>query len=259
MKRNVERADPERKKPKRSSSGQDGEAKPLPPLIDVRPKDGAFPIVGIGASAGGLEAFTQLLQNLPANTGIAFVFVQHLDPTHLSLLTELLARATSMPVRQVTHGERPLPDHVYVIPPDRVMTIDNGELRLTRRAGSQHKPIDTFLVSLAQDRGSKAIGIILSGTANDGTKGLKAIKAEGGITFAQSERSAKHEGMPRSAIAAGCVDFVLDPVGIAREIARLGKHPYLARPVPERVDDESPKRTDAVHFEMFRLIRAATG
>ena len=171
----------------------------------------SFPIVGVGASAGGLEAFTQLLKALPSRTGVACVLVQHLDPTHESALTELLARATEMPVRQVTDAMPVEPNRVYVIPPNVDMVISQGILRLTPRTETRghHMPIDRFLRSLAEDKGSNAIGVILSGTASDGTLGLAAIKGEGGITFAQDEKSAKYDGMPESAIAAGCVDLPL--------------------------------------------------
>src|SRR5437588_7066520 len=171
----------------------------------------SFPIVGVGASAGGLEAFTQLLKALPSRTGVAYVLVQHLDPTHESALTELLTKTTEMPVREVTDATLVEPNHVYVIPPNVDMVISQGILRLTPRTETRghHMPIDRFLRSLAEDKGSNAIGVILSGTASDGTLGLAAIKGEGGITFAQDEKSAKYDGMPESAIAAGCVDLPL--------------------------------------------------
>jgi len=189
-----------------------------------------FPIVGIGASAGGLEPFGQILRALPADTGMAFVLVQHLDPTHASMLTEILSRATVMPVAEVTDQMMVQPNHVYVIPPGVTMGIDRGTLRLTprREAKGQHRPIDYFLRSLAEDQGHRGIGVILSGSATDGTLGLEAIKAEGGITFAQDD-TAQHASMPSSAVAAGCVDFVLPPAEIAREIARISRHSYVAR------------------------------
>jgi len=145
-----------------------------------------FPVVGVGASAGGLEAFTQMLGALPADTGMAFVLVQHLAPRHASLLTEILARATTMPVTEAQDETRVEPNRVYVIPPDRDIVISQGVLRLRprERARGQHRPIDLFLRSLAEDQRDRAIGVILSGTASDGTLGLEEIKAEGGITFA---------------------------------------------------------------------------
>ena len=201
-----------------------------------------FPIVGVGASAGGLEAFTQLLKALPSRTGMVYVLVQHLDPTHESALTELLARATEMPVRQVTDAMPVDPNRVYVIPPNVDMVISQGILRLTPRTETRghHMPIDRFLRSLAEDKGSNAIGVILSGTASDGTLGLAAIKGEGGITFAQDEKSAKYDGMPRSAIAAGCVDLVLPPDRIAEELARICEHPYVAYSPSSKIAELMP-------------------
>ena len=188
-----------------------------------------FPIVGIGASAGGLEAFLQLLKHLPTQTGMGFVLVQHLDPTHDSALPQLLAPATAMPVAEVADGMRVEPDHVYVIPPDKTLTITAGVLRLVPRAAGPAPPhsIDTFLESLAHDRRERAIGVILSGTATDGTVGLEAIKSEGGITFAQ-DASAKYDSMPLSAVAAGCVDFELSAEAIAQELVRIAAHPSVA-------------------------------
>src|SRR5216683_6427267 len=193
-------------------------------------KRALFPIVGVGASAGGLEAFTQLLKGLGTGTEMAYVLVQHLDPSHESALTELLAKATEMAVRQVTDATPVEPNHVHVIPPNVDMTISQGILRLTPRTETRghHMPIDRFLRSLAEDKGSNAIGVILSGTASDGTLGLAAIIGRGGITFAQDEKSAKYDGMPKSAIATGCVDFVLPPEAIAKELAKICEHPYVA-------------------------------
>jgi two-component system, chemotaxis family, CheB/CheR fusion protein len=191
-----------------------------------------FPIVGVGASAGGLEAFTQMLGALPVDTGMAFVLVQHLAPKHASLLAEILSRTTAMPVTEVQAEPRVKPNRVYVIPPDRNMIISRGLLQLLPReeARGRYRPIDFFLRSLAEDQGHRAIGVILSGTATDGTLGLEAIKAEGGITFAQ-DNTAQQNSMPQSAVASGCVDFVLPPDEIAREIGRIARHPYVA---PER-------------------------
>src|SRR5262245_4945391 len=187
-----------------------------------------FPVVGIGASAGGLEAFRQLLEHLPTDTGMAFVLVQHLDPKRESVLAELLSKATKMSVKEVKDGMRVEPDCVYVIPRNTNMAIENGALRLSPREAprERRRPIDHFLRSLAVEERDRAIGVILSGTASDGTRGLEVIKAEGGITFAQDEKTAEYDGMPRSAINAGCVDFVLPPERIAEELARLARHPH---------------------------------
>jgi two-component system, chemotaxis family, CheB/CheR fusion protein len=187
------------------------------------------PVVGIGASAGGLDAFTQMLEQLPANTGMAFVLVQHLDPTHESILTALLSSHTAMPVQQAEQGTKVAPNHIYVIPPNTRMAIKDGVLVLTPRANDRmhNLPIDFFLSSLAEDQKSHSIGVILSGAASDGTIGLEAVKAAGGITFAQ-DGSAKFDSMPRSAIAAGVVDFVLTPGAIARELGVIANHFHLS-------------------------------
>src|SRR6478736_8545547 len=185
-----------------------------------------FPIVGVGASAGGLEAFTRLLEALPIDTGMAFVLVQHLDPDHESQLTQILSGGTALPVREITNDERVEPNHVYVIRRDTDLTVNGGVLKVQPRKPGLHRPIDTFFESLAADRRERAIGVVLSGTATDGTLGLEAIKAEGGITFAQDD-SARHDSMPRSAVAAGCVDFVLSPPNIAKELARIARHPFV--------------------------------
>ena len=230
----------------------------------------SFPIVGVGASAGGLEAFTQLLKALPADTGMAFVLVQHLAPTHASALAEILSRATTMTVREVHDQSTVEPNHVYVIPPGRNMVIARGALQLLPRAGAGiHRPVDQFFRALAEDRRHQAIGVVLSGTASDGTLGLEAIKAEGGITFAQ-DATAQCEGMPHSAIASGCVDFVLPPDAIAREIVRIGQHPYAVPQTVARVMDEKPNLAEVVqvlhqatdvdfaHYKFNTLFRRVT-
>ena len=212
-------------------------------------------VVGVGASAGGLEAFSELLRNLPSNTGMAFVLVQHLDPHHESILADLLANYTRMPVLQV-HGDVPVkPDYVYVIPPNATMVIVDGILRVSRPAQDlsyQRRPIDAFFASLAENMRHRAIGVILSGAASDGTLGLKAIKAEGGITFAQND-TAKFDGMPRSAIAAGVVDFVLAPRSIAQELAAIARH-RISRPAAEELFGDSPAMD-----EILAMVRRRTG
>jgi two-component system CheB/CheR fusion protein len=213
-----------------------------------------FPVVGIGASAGGLEAFTELLRHLPPDTGMAFVLIQHLDPTHESALTTLLARTTTLPVLEVRNKMPLAPNHVYVIPPGSTMTIADGVLKVlkSRREGPSDA-VDQFLESLARDRGPQAIGVILSGSASDGTRGLEAIKGEGGITFAQ-DASAKYDGMPRSAIAAGCVDFALPPAKIAAELASIARHPQLR---PASADDPPPPTNG--YKQILQLLRIRTG
>ena len=214
----------------------------------------SFPVVGVGASAGGLEAFTQLLHALPSDTGMAFVLVQHLAPTHSSALAEILSRATDMPVLEVRDEPTVEPNHVYVIPPDRAIIIVGGVLQLLPREGSgAHHPIDQFFRALATEQRHQAIGVVLSGTATDGTIGLEEIKAEGGITFAQ-DVTAQHEGMPHSAIASGCVDFVLPPDGIARELVRIARHPYI---VPESQVADTNKKPDL--DQIVQILCHSTG
>jgi len=223
-------------------------------------QEGTFPIVGIGASAGGLEAFTEMLQALPNDTGMAFVFVQHLDPKHVSILTELLQRHTKMPVQDATEGTQVEPNHVYVIPRNKHMGIAGGVLTLSPRISSPvpHMPIDPFLRSLAADQKSKSIGVILSGNASDGTLGMLAVKAAGGITFAQSSETAKYDGMPRSAVAAGCIDFVLSPKDIALELYRLGRHPYISPLDQPGERGASPAAVESIG-RILALLRTATG
>src|SRR5262252_7248207 len=197
-----------------------------------------FPIVAIGASAGGLEAFSNLLRSLPAEPGIALIFIPHLDPTHESAMVELLSRTTRLPVHQAAEGMRVAVNTVYVLPPNSDMTISEGVLHLLRREAGRghHMPIDTFFRSLAEDQSSNAIGVILSGTANDGTLGLAAIKDNAGITFAQDANSAKYDGMPNSAIASGVVDYVLPPDRIAEELIRIHTQPSGEELSPDAFD-----------------------
>ncbi|MEN3940231.1 CheR family methyltransferase [Prosthecobacter sp. SYSU 5D2] len=211
---------------------------------------GGFPIVGVGASAGGFEAFQDLLKHLPVDTGMGFVLVQHLDPQHESALVPLLQRSTSMPVLQVTQGMVVERNHIYIIPPNVLMEISKGALILTPRGRVRGaaRSIDCFFEALAEDQRENAIGVVLSGTATDGTMGLESVKGEGGLTFAQDD-TAKYDSMPRSAIAAGCVDFVLSPEAIAKELARIAKHPFVvaaALPLPEtgRLASEAEREND---------------
>ncbi|HEX3046747.1 MAG TPA: chemotaxis protein CheB [Bacillota bacterium] len=218
------------------------------------------PVVCIGASAGGLDAFTQILQNLPPNTGMAFILIQHLDPARPSSLTEILARKTEMPVSQITTNLAVAPNHIYVIPPNTNLVIYHGVLHLMPRENlpRENLPIDYFMHSLAEDQGNKAIGVILSGTASDGALGLKAIKAGGGITFAQSPETAEYDGMPRHAIAAGDVDFVLPPPEIAKELALIGRHPYLLPVIAPKDDNLFFPDQDNLN-RIFSLLRSVTG
>ncbi len=238
------------------SSGQSPQ-QPVGDAVDPREASNqapSFPVVGVGASAGGLDALTQFLKALPEDTGMAFVIVQHLAPSHPSALTEILSRTTKMGVQEVQDEPTVEPNHVYVIPPGRSMVIASGKLQLLPREsrGAPH-PIDQFFRSLADERRHQAIGVVLSGTATDGTIGLETIKGEGGITFAQ-DASAQHEGMPHSAIASGCVDFVLSPADIALEIARIGRHAYA---VPEAVAWETNDKPNLAL--VMQLLKQASG
>jgi two-component system, chemotaxis family, CheB/CheR fusion protein len=196
------------------------------------------PIVGVGGSAGGFEAAMELLRHLPTRTGMAFVIVQHLDPHHSSRLPSLLGKATSMPVTEVTGTITPQPNAVYVQPPNKCVIARNGKLTLVSRTERLNIAIDHFFESLAEECGSRGIGIVLSGTGSDGTAGLRAIKAAGGLTFAQTEESAKFDAMPRSAIRSGFVDLILPPDAIAREICRIAERPYIRRPMTEAAEAE---------------------
>lgn len=221
-----------------------------------------FPVVGIGASAGGLEAFTQLLNYLPTNTGMAFVIIQHMAPEQESVLSLILARATQMPVQEVQDGMAVAPNQVYVIPPNTSMTIAQGVLKLRSRprANPVFMSIDTFLLSLAEDRGNKAIAVVLSGADSDGARGLETIKAAGGVTFAQSQESAQVDSMPNTAIATGQVDFILPPDKIAEKLAEISSHPYIVnRPETEtEARPTLPVSQDALTV-ILNLLLKATG
>jgi len=228
---------------------------PLQP--SARSRHPSFPIVGVGASAGGLEAFTQLLKALPADTGMAFVLIQHLDPAHSSFLGQALAKTTSMKVLEVENGMPVSPDHVYVIPSNADVELAGDVLKLVERVPPPvpHLPVDSFFRSLANERGSQAIGVVLSGTASDGTEGLRAIKAEQGIALVQDPQSAKFSGMPQSAIDAGVADYTLSLPLLAEELVRLSRHPYLTLD-----SDLAEQETDGDALnQIFLLVREAVG
>jgi two-component system CheB/CheR fusion protein len=183
-----------------------------------------LPFVAIGASAGGLEAVTQLIRNLPSDTGMSFIYVQHLSPDYKSMLASLLSKSTNMKVIEAKNGTKMKADHFYVIPPNREMSVANGHIKLVPRKKDRlaNLPINIFFTSLAEKHKEQVIGIILSGTGTDGTKGLRSIKQEGGLTFAQ-DSSAKFSGMPESAIREGAVDFILSPKEIAASLVNFSK------------------------------------
>jgi len=215
-------------------------------------KTSSCPIVGIGGSAGGLKAAMELLRHLPPTTGMAFVVVQHLDPHHASQLPKLLSKVTAIPVVELAESTTPRPNTVYVQPPNKCVILKDGALKLIPRTQQLNLAINQFFESLAEERGSRAIGVILSGTGTDGTAGLRAIKAAGGLTFAQSEASAEFDAMPRSAIRAGFVDAALPPREIAQEIRRVADHPYIR---PPTADGDVAQTRKEIHPEADDLGR----
>jgi len=243
-----------------SSDPQEIVAEPMNP--EQPPKtDAPFPVVGIAASAGGLEAFTELIRHLPTDTGMAFVLIQHLSPDHESLLSEILGRVTVMPVQPVEDRMMVEPNEVYVIPPNTQMTLVDGMLHLAPRQKTQGKylPGDAFFESLAVDCGNKAIAVVLSGADGDGSQGLKAVKVAGGVTFAQSEATAAFDSMPNTAVATGNVDFVLPPEQIAAELTKLSRSPFLFYSEPPQVVKELPPAPGNALTTIFALLRTTTG
>lgn len=200
--------------------------------------DASFHVVGIGASAGGLEALEQFFDHMPPDSGLAFVVIQHLSPDFKSLMDELLSRRTNIVIHRVEDGMTVEPNSIYLIPPAKEMIIAGGRLLLTDKDPSHGLtlPIDTFLRSLAQDAGSRAVAVILSGTGSDGSRGIRSVHDAGGLVIAQSEASARFDGMPRSAVETGVVDLVLAPDAIPDAILRHIRHPD-ARPHPDSEED----------------------
>ena len=233
-----------------------GESEPV--RSEARGSPGSA-VVGIGASAGGLEAFRSLFGALPDNTGLAFIVIQHLSPEHPSILAKTLARFTSMPVVEIEDGMSISPDRVHVLPSNAEVLVGGGVLRLTPRPAlpGGRAPIDGLFRSLASEFHSRAIGVVLSGTGEDGTGGLKEIKAEGGITFAQTPESAQFSGMPASASAAGVVDRVLPPDRIAAELVRLSRHPYVVGRPTRGLEPSLRERDDTVR--VLSLVRRQSG
>src|SRR5262245_15341830 len=185
--------------------------------------DGSFAIVGVGASAGGLEAFTSLLRSLPPNPRLAIVFVQHLAPQHESALTVLLSSQSTLSVVEVTEGMKVEPNHVYVIPPNSQLVINDQQLHVNPRPTdrTRYNPIDAFFSSLARAAGQRSIAVVLSGTASVGSRALRAVKSPGGMALARTPETAKYDGMPRAAIATGIIDLVLPPDEMGPKLAEL--------------------------------------
>lgn len=234
-----------------------GDALAAPP--ETEQAAGGFPIVGIGASAGGLAAFEAFFSGMPAETdpGMAFVLVQHLAPDHKSILSSLIRRFTRMQVCEVDDGMAVRVNCIYIIPPDRDMAFLNGTLQLLAPMAprGQRLPIDFFFRSLAQDQHERAIGIVLSGTGSDGALGVRAIKGEGGLVMAQSLDSTEYDGMPRSAIATGLVDYELPPAEMPAQLIAYVAHAFgkpLWPAAPSSKPESAPKK-------IFVLLRAQTG
>ncbi len=188
-----------------------------------------FPVVGIGASAGGLSAFKSLIKAIPVDSGMAYVLVQHLDPTHESVLPEILQKVTPIPVLEITDDIKVKPDHIYILPSNKMLIANDGVLELSPRVNNKNErnlPIDLFFNSLAEVHQSHAIGVVLSGTGSDGTVGLRKIKDHGGITIAQDVDSAAYDGMPKSAMLAGVVDFIMPPDEIPLKLSTIAKSIY---------------------------------
>ncbi|NJD05893.1 MAG: PAS domain S-box protein [Methylococcaceae bacterium] len=221
-------------------------------MPETRSGESSLPyVVGIGASAGGLEAIESLFKNMPGDTGLAFVVVQHLSPDHKSLMAELLSKHTSMPVNRIEEGVRLKANNVYLIPPRKNLTLFHQRLLLNEPENSEglNLPIDIFFRSLAEDMNERAIGIVLSGTGSDGTRGIRAIKEHGGMVMVQDEASAKFDGMPRNAIATGLVDFILPPKEMPRQLLAFVKHPYAVQ------DSNVLASEDSDLTRIFALLR----
>ncbi|MEZ4771951.1 MAG: chemotaxis protein CheB [Bacteroidia bacterium] len=226
---------------------------------DLPKSENLFPVVGIGASAGGLDAFKQFLQAIPEDSGMAYVLVQHLDPEHESLLTDILRKVTLVPVMEITDEIKVEPNAIYVIPRNKILVASNGVLRIAPRPSKtkykQNLPIDIFFTSLAEVYQSRAIGVVLSGTASDGTLGLKAIKDHGGITIAQDEESAAFDGMPNSAVEAGVVDFILRPDEIPKKLLELTN--VLNTPLD--VEQKLPLENEEAFRQINTVLRIRKG
>src|ERR1700761_1529849 len=215
-----------------------------------------FPVVGVGASAGGLEAFKRLIRAIPPSSGMAFILVQHLEPNHESMLTEILQKSTSIPIQEITDQVEVEPGNIYIIPANKLLTAYDGRLSLQPMPNNKKSlPIDLFFSSLAEVHGARAIGVVLSGTASDGTRGLQAIRERGGLTFAQEQGSAAFPGMPQSAIDAGVVDFILTPEEIPLQ---LGEALAVLRKGPASGEEENPDQED-VFRQLLTLLRLKKG
>lgn len=219
-------------------------------------------VIGIGASAGGLEALQQFFSYMPPNSGLSFVVVQHLSPDYKSLMADILGKHTEMSVCQAENRMAVEPDTVYLIPPKKYMTIKDGRLILSEAPGSLNHPIDAFFASLAAEKREHSIAVVLSGTGSDGTNGVKMVKEHGGLVIAQAPESAKFDGMPRSVINTGLADFVLSPEEIAEEILNFSNTPVLLRPLRSDsliTDDDSLFSEEETLSHIYTILKNASG
>jgi two-component system CheB/CheR fusion protein len=219
-----------------------------------------FPVVGIGASAGGLEAVRQFLRAIPAKSGMAYVFVQHLNPEHESALPEILEKFAKIPIHKITDDIHLKQDNFYIIPANKIVTATDGVLKLAPLDDKHHKVkvIDLFFSSLAVVHQSYAVGIVLSGMLNDGTLGLQVIKAHGGITFAQDESSAAFEDMPKNAVRMGAVDFVFPPAEIAEHLLTIN-HPFHADYSKKEIANTVPEQDEHIFKQLLTVLRVRRG
>lgn len=213
-----------------------------------------FPVVGIGASAGGLDAFKRFVKAIPEKSGIAYILVQHLEPSHESLLADLLQKATRIPIQEITNNVLVEPDRIYIIPSNKLLMANDGRLQLSPRPpkNERNMPIDVFFMSLAEVHQAQAIGVVLSGTATDGTLGLKEIKDHGGYTFAQQPQSATFPGMPQSAIDAEVADFILAPEDMPLQLVKLSE--TFKKGLAEEPQDEQLVR-EGIFREILYVLR----
>ncbi len=243
---------PDKREDRSTEAGKDEETEQEQERSDY----GELTVVAMGASAGGLQAFEEFFTNMPSDSGMAFAIVQHMDPSRKSMLPELIQRYTEMKVHQVEDGMELRANHVFIIPPNRVMTIMNGRLFLSQEPGRHPQaPIDAFFRSLADDRKDKAIGIVLSGTGSEGSVGLREIKGKGGMVMIQDPESATHAGMPQNALRTGLQDYVLRPEEMPSALVNYVRHQFHDKPRPTEGADSAEKLLG----KLFMLLRSRTG
>lgn len=226
--------------------------------MPISPNKNSFYVAGVGASAGGLEALQEFFKGVSLQSGIAYVVVQHLSPDYKSLMDELLARHTKLPIKKIESGMELMPDTIYLIPPKQNLTVFHGKLLLEENHlnRSVNLPIDIFFRSLATDMGSRAVGIILSGTGSDGTLGVKAIKEAGGMVMVQNEQTAKFDGMPKSSIATGLVDYILPPAEMPEALLNYIKHPFISN---AQTVEKVLEGKDEIIVKLMSVLREYSG